>query len=310
MKIFKFLIIIIFFISYNINLNAYSIQIVVKVQNKIITNFDIDSERKYLLFLNPKLQELNNERINQIAKNSLITEIIKNDELIKYYNFDKSENIANLVEKNFLKRKGIKDKAEFVQILNDKGLIYDTIKKKFLVESLWNQLIFNKYSNSIRINEKQLRQDLVKQYKNKNKKYEYNLSEIFFTEDVNEEIGETLKRIEKSIQEIGFENTANIFSISSTSKNGGMIGWVNELQISNKIGKKVLGLNNQEVSEPIKMAEGYLIIKLNDKKEFKQEINIENQLRKLIENEKNRQLNTFSIIFFKRLKKNIQINEI
>ncbi len=310
MKIFKFFIIIIFFISYNINLNAYSIQIVVKVQNKIITNLDIDSERKYLLFLNPKLQELNNERINQIAKNSLITEIIKNDELSKYYNFDKSENIANLVEKNFLKRKGIKDKTVFVQILNNKGLIYDTIKKKFLVESLWNQLIFNKYSNSIRINEKQLRQDLVKQYKNKNKKYEYNLSEIFFTENVNEEIGETLKRIEKSIQEIGFENTANIFSISSTSKNGGMIGWVNELQISNKIGKKVLGLNNQEVSEPIKMAEGYLIIKLNDKKEFKQEINIENQLRKLIENEKNRQLNTFSIIFFKRLKKNIQINEI
>ena len=111
------------------------------------------------------------------------------------------------------------------------------------------------------------------------------------------------------LEKIGFENTANIFSISNSSKNGGLIGWINELQLSSKVRNEINKLEIGQVSKPIKIQNGYLLIKINDKKEFKENINIEDQLTKLANKEKNRQLNTFSNIFYKRLKKNIKINE-
>ena len=304
-----FSVLLIFFIFFS-NLFANSIKIIVKVQDEIITNLDIDNEKKYLTFLNPKLKELNNSRINEIAKNSLIREIIKKNELEKIYDFEKTGDLIDVVEKNFLESKNISNKTEFIQILKNQKLNYETIKKKLQIEALWNQFIYNKYAKNIRINENSLRESVISQFKDKNKKYEYNLSEIFFTETQDKSLNETLKKIIFSIEEIGFENTANIYSISSTSKNGGLIGWVNELQISEKIKKNILNLNTNEISKPIRIENGYLLVKVNERREFKQKINLENQLKELINKETNRQLNSFSIIYYKRLRKNIRVDEI
>lgn len=304
-----FSVLLIFFIFFS-NLFANSIKIIVKVQDEIITNLDIDNEKKYLIFLNPKLKELNNSRINEIAKNSLIREIIKKNELEKIYDFEKTGDLIDVVEKNFLESKNISNKTEFIQILKNQKLNYETIKKKLQIEALWNQFIYNKYAKNIRINENSLRESVISQFKDKNKKYEYNLSEIFFTETQDKSLNETLKKIIFSIEEIGFENTANIYSISSTSKNGGLIGWVNELQISEKIKKNILNLNTNEISKPIRIENGYLLVKVNERREFKQKINLENQLKELINKETNRQLNSFSIIYYKRLRKNIRVDEI
>ena len=291
-------------------MNASSIQIVVKVENEIITNIDIENEIKYLLFLNPKLDQLNPVKINEIAKNSLITEIIKKKELEKIYDFEKTNNVIDVIEKNFLKVKNINTKDEFIQILNNKNIDYEMFKKKLKVEALWNQLIYNKYANNIRIDKKILKTDILKEFTNKKKRYEYNLSEIFFNESINESVEDTVSKLEKSINEIGFENTANIYSISNTSKNGGLIGWVNELQLSTIIKKNIILLNDNEITKPIKIKNGYLIIKLNNKREFKEEVDIDKQVAGLANKEMNRQLNSFSMIFFKRLKKNIQVNEL
>ena len=258
----KFRFIFIFFIFFisDLHLNANSIQIVVKVENEIITNIDIENEKKYLLFLNPKLDQLNPIKINEIAKNSLITEIIKKKELEKIYDFKKTNNVIDVIEKNFLKVKNINNKDEFIQILNNKNIDYEMFKKKLQVEALWNQLIYNKHANNIRIDKKILREDILKQFANKKKRYEYNLSEIFFNESINERLEDAKSKLEKSIDEIGFENTANIYSISNTSKNGGLIGWVNELQLSAIIKKNIILLNANEVTKPIKIKNGYLII--------------------------------------------------
>ena len=304
-----FIIICIVFFVLNTNLKANTIKIVAKVQNEIITNIDILNEKKYLLFLNPKLNELDKERINQIAKNSLITEIIKRKELEKYNSFESSNDIINKIEKNFLRNKNIDSKSEYMQILENKKLSYDAIKKKIQTEALWNQLIYNKFSNNIRVDQDYLKQSILDQYKNNKNKYEYNLSEIFFNESANESLDETVERISTNINDIGFENTANLFSISDTSKNGGLIGWINELQISKDIKKNIIMLKEGEISKPIKIGGGYLLIKLNKSRELKQKINIENQLKEMVNKETNRQLNSFSNIYFKRLKKNIQIDE-
>ena len=291
------------------NLYAETIKIVTKVDNTIITNIDIKNEIEYLLFLNPKLKKLNKSKINKIAKDSLITEIIKKKEILKIYDLSKMENFLNSIEERFLKSKNINSKSDFIKILKTRNLDYNNIKNKLHIEALWSQLIYSKYSKNIKINEEELRKNILIQFKKK-KKFEYNFSEILFTENLDESFEETFKRLKNSIKDIGFANTANIFSISSTSKNGGLIGWVNELQISETLKKNVTELKINEVSNPIKISGGYLIIKLNDKKEFKEEIDIENEVKELIAKENNRQLNIYSLIFYKKLKKNIKINEL
>ncbi len=289
--------------------NSNDLQIKVKVQNEIITNFDIEHEKKYLSFLNPKLNQLDEKKKFKISKNSLITEIVKKQELKKFFNFEETNEISNIVEKNFLKKKNIQNTSDFIKILNEQELNYDLIKKKFQIEGLWNRLIYKKYSQNIKIDEDELKNKIKNQFDNQEKKYEYNLSEIVFTENINENLEQLTTKINKNINDIGFENTANIYSISSTSKNGGLIGWVNELQISSRINNGINKLMIGEVSKPIEISGGYLIIKINDKKEFKQKINLNEQLEKLIAQETNRQFNNFSTILYKRLKKNLEINE-
>lgn len=309
MKKIKFIIISFFLTIYFNNSYSLSIQIIAKVENEIITNIDIEHEKRYLTFLNPNLEELQLEKKNEIAKNSLITEIVKKKELEKFFNFDESKNIIKIVEENFLKKKKIKNKEEFLNILKNRNLNYSKISAKLQIEGLWNQLVFKKFSKNVKIDRENLKQNIIKQFENTEKKFEYNLSEIVFQEKTNEGLEKIMNKISNSILENGFENSANIYSISNTSTNGGLIGWVNELQISRNINENIKNLKIGSISKPIKISGGYLLIKINNKKELKQEINLEKQLEKLVSQEQNRQLNNFSIIFYKKLKKNLEINE-
>ena len=216
----------------------------------------------------------------------MIKEIIKKKELKKFFDVDKEYNFVDKIEKNLLLKKNIKNKDEFINFLNSNNLKYNQIRNKLKIEALWNQLVYKKYINNVKLDEELMRKKIVNQIKNSKKKYEYNLSEILFEEKINENYTETLKKINESIKNVGFENTANILSISNTSKNGGFIGWINELQIADKIKKKIADLKINEFTQPIKIPNGYLIIKLNDKKEFDQKIDVEKELKKFIENEK------------------------
>ncbi len=180
----------IFIILFNLNKIAYSniIEIKVKIQNQIITNIDIENERKYLLFLNPKLNELENSKINNIAKESLINEIIKKTELKKFFDFSIKNNVINSVINRLLKRKNIKDKDEFLQILSSQNLDFEDIKEKLYIEALWNQLIYEKYSDNVIINKEDLRKNILDQVEKIGKKFSYNLSEIVFNVEINESL--------------------------------------------------------------------------------------------------------------------------
>ena len=303
--------ILIIFFSFFINFTANSnvVEIKVKIQDDVITNLDIENEINYLTFLNPKLENLDKEKVFNIAKNSLITEIIKKEELKKFIDLKKENSLVNMIERNLLLKKNIKNKNEFKKILNTKNLEYKEIKRKLLIEALWNQLIYQRHSKNIVINKEDLRNKIKGQIEGIKKKYEYNLSEIIFEEGIDKNLEDKVLEIKRSINSIGFENTAIIFSISNTAKNGGLIGWINELQISELILKKIEKLDPKQLSKPIKVNNSYLIIKVNQKKELKNKINLEKELEKLINLETNRQLNNFSIIFYKKLRKNIEIYE-
>ena len=305
----KILIIFSIFFNYCFNVYANTIVIKVKINNEIVTNIDIENEKKYLYFLNPKLKELEISRVNQISKQSLITDIIKKNELEKFFDFNKKNNLIKNVEKKFLLKKNIKNKEEFKKILESRDLDYSYINNKLYIETLWNQLIYKKYIGNIVINKNDLREEIQDKIKKEKKKFSYNLSEIFIAEDTDQVLKKKINTIYKSIEQIGFENTANIYSISNTANSGGLIGWINELQISKKINNEIKNINKNETSKPIKLQNGYVFIKVNDKKELKNKINIDDQLKKLINNETNRQLSNFSTIFYKKIKKNIEINE-
>ena len=303
----------IFFLIFFLIFSQFSfgdtIEIKVKINNEIITNLDIENEKKYLLFLNPKLIELEKSKVEDLAKNSLITEIIKKIELKKIFNFNRNNNLVSKIEKQLIKKRNIRNIEDFKKILKDKGLNYFIVKEKLLIETLWNKLIYDKYKDNVVINNDELKNNIINQFNNNKKKFTYNLSEIVFSKNVEETFDEKLLKIEKSINKIGFENTANLYSISNSSKNGGLIGWINEIQISNQINEKISKLEVNQVSEPIKIQNRYILIKINNKKKIQQKINIENELDKLINKEMNSQLANFSLIFYKKLKKNIEINE-
>ena len=300
-----------FFIIFSLNKICYGelIEIKVKIKNEIITNIDLEKEKNYLIFLNPRLNELKKSRLDNIAKDSLITEIIKELEVKRYFDLNKNNKLVNTVEDNLLKRRNISNRNEFKKILKSLNIDYQTIKKKLTIETFWNQLIYEKFKNNIVINRVELKKNILEKFENESKKFVYNLSEIVFEKSLDQNLDEGLNKISDNIKKIGFENTANIYSISNTSKNGGLIGWINELQISSQINDIIKNLGIGEISKPIKIQNGYMIIKLNNKKQLKEDIDIDIQLEKLINKETNRQLNTFSNIFYKKLKKNIDINE-
>ena len=305
----KIIIFLIFISTFNQFSYSDTIEIKVKINDQIITNLDIENEKKYLLFLNPKLIELERSKVEDLARNSLITEIIKKIELEKFFNFTKNDQLVNKIEKQLIKKRNISSVEDFKKILKEKDLNYFVVKEKLLIETLWNKLIYDKYKDNVVINKKELRENIIIEFNNKKKKFSYNLSEIVISKDISVSFNKKLLEINKSIEKIGFENTATIYSISSSSKNGGLIGWINEIQISKKINEKIRKLEVNQITEPIEIQNGYILIKVNNKKQIQQNINIDNELDKLISKEMNRQLSNFSTIFYKKLKKNIEINE-
>jgi len=286
-----------------------SIEIKVKINDEIITNLDIENEKKYLLYLNPKLIELEKSKIEDLARNSLVAEIIKKIELEKFFDFNNNNQLVNKIEKQLIKRRNISSIEDFKKILKDKDLNYFIVKEKLLIETLWNKLIYDKYKDNVVINKEELRENIIIKFNNNKKKFSYNLSEIVLSRDVSVSFDKKLLEINKSIEKVGFENTATIYSISSSSKNGGLIGWINEIQISKKINEKIRKLEVNQITEPIEIQNGYILIKVNKKKQIQQNINIDNELDKLMNKEMNSQLSIFSTILYKKLKKNIEINE-
>ena len=156
----------------------------------------------------------------------------------KFYNLEKDYNFTDKIVGNILKQKNIKNKNDLKDILNSADLNYRNLLKKIKIDALWNQIIFNNFNKNIKVNEDELEEKIKKYIKTKEKKYEYNISEILLEKSNLKSIEQIYKEINNSINEIGFENTANIKSVSESSKFGGKIGWIKESQLSNLILKK------------------------------------------------------------------------
>ena len=282
-------------------------KIIHNIQNEIITNIDIKNEFKYLVALNNSLKELDEEMILNISNESVIREKIKKIEISKNFKEIKlNEDYSEILLKNLYLRLNLKSIDEFEIYLKNYDLKIIDIEKKITIDALWNELIRKKYSSKIVINEAAIKKKLLKI--SKIQSIEYQLSEIIFEVENKEEIQKKYKEVVKSINEIGFENSAATYSFSESAKIGGDIGWINENSLNSNIRKNINSLEVGEFTKPIILSNGILILKLINTKNSETTIDIENELKKAINYERNRQLNQYSKIYYNKVKKNLDFN--
>ena len=282
-------------------------KIIHNIQNEIITNTDIKNEFKYLVALNNSLKDLDEERILNISNESAIREKIKKIEISKNFKaINLNEDYSELLLKNIYSRLNLKSINEFEIYLKNYDLKISDIKAKITIDALWNELIIKKYSSKVVINEAEIKKKILKNEKIKSK--EYQLSEIIFEVENKEEIEKKYKEVVKSINEIGFENSAATYSFSESAKIGGDIGWINQNSLNNNIRKNISSLKIGEFTKPIILSNGILILKLINTKNSETTINFENEKKKAINYERNRQLNQYSKIYYNKIKKNLDFN--
>ena len=289
--------------------NTLNAKIIVKfkVGDEIVTNIDIVNEKKYLIFLRPDLENLKEEELINLAERSIIKEIIKKKEIKKIFN-DDNPKINEQVKKKLFKFKKVNNEEELVNLAKKNNINYDKVIEKIKYEGLWNEYIFQKYNPLIKIDKKKLKKNLLKKISNE-KKFEYSLSEILFEIEKNETVDIKYKKIFDYINLNNFKTAVTKYSISNSSDLGGAIGWVKETLLSNKLNLILENMEIGEISKPIEFPNGYLILKINDKRELKQKMDIDKEFKELINYERNKQLNQFSLLLYKKLKQNITVNE-
>jgi len=289
---------------------SYENIIIYKIDNEIITSYDIKKEVKYLISMNTNLSSLEENEILKLATQSIIKEKIKIIELKKYYSLGENTNnkIVTQVTSEIYRGLGIKNEEEFMVYLSTFNIQIDWVKEKFEIESLWNDLIYRKYENQILIDRDKIKEQVSKEFKTKKRNKRLFLSEILIklTKEGDQLI--LITEVKKKIEEIGFGNTANTYSISKTANKGGRIGWVNESSLSSMIVKEIKNLKKGEITMPIKLTSGFLILKVNDIEINEIKVNLEKITDSRINNELNKQLDQFSTLYFNKTKTNTKID--
>jgi len=301
-KFYKIIILIIALNMYPIHLSSFEVKVLEKINNQIITNVDVENEYKYLSALNVKYKELDKQKMLKFAKESLIKEIIKKNELEKYFDLTKNNPATVDFVKNLYLGLGLKNEEEFKVYLQNYDIDIGVIYEKIIIENAWNQLIYTKYKDKVVINKKKIKNKLSLK---KNEVIKYNISEIFFSAKTNNEYKDKISIIKKGINKDGFENTALLYSESDSAKNSGLLGWINENQLSKIFIPKFLGLKVGENTEPVDIPGGKLILKINAIKKELKEVDVDKELNNILKYEQNRQLNNFSLIYYNKIKNKI-----
>lgn len=291
------------------NANSIENKIELKINNKIITSYDIIDEANYLKAFNKNFKDFDDQKIREISKNSLTSQTIKELEILNYVkNIDTNNELTDrIIQQNFRKM-GIQNYNEFLRYLETYNVDINIIKKKITLDILWKQLILKKYSNKIKIDEEKLKNKISKNTNSKIKSYL--LMEILFLAESKKEFEKKNKNIKESISKIGFGNTALTYSVSDSSKDSGRIGWVSENSLNEKIKMNLDKLNIGEITEPIIMPGSFLILKIEDIKEEVRENDTDKEFKKIINSKTNNQLKQFSNIHFQKVKMDIIINEL
>ena len=282
-------------------LNALKNEIIVKIDNSVITAYEIKNKIKTSLILSN--QDINQSNIDKNKKRALTYLIdlkLKTNELKKFkFNLDSinvNTQLLSLSSNNIDK---------FKEKFQEFGINYELFVNEIKVETAWKQLMFNIYKEKVKINQKDIDREVLNFIQNSADVMELNISEIEINLNNNSNYQDEINFILKEIRENGFEKTAQKFSISSTSKNYGNIGWINAESLNSKVSKVLKNLKKGEVSKPIKIMNSFIFFKLLDTRISKiNEINTEEFKKRLIDQKKNELFNLYSRSHLSKLKNN------
>ena len=302
----KLIIIFLLSISFFNNALAKENKILVKVNNEIITSVDILNEIKFLSYINKEFINIEKNKQIQIAKNSLIKDKIKSLEILKFRtNLNLEDENFEKIMKNYFRNQNIKNLKDLEILINDKNLDMEFVREKISIDSFWKALIYEKFNRNVKIDVSEIKKNILEKEKQK----EYLLSEIVFTLNKEEKLDQKLEKITNIIKKRNFTEAALNFSVSDTSGNGGDLGWIKENVLNKKIKNELKNINTGEFTSPITIPGGFLILYKKDSREIKNSLDVNDEIKNIINRKTNDQLNRFSNIYLKKIRKNIQINE-
>ncbi len=292
--------IILLFLFLNESSNAkFKNNIIVKIENEIITNFEIKNKILSTLILSN--QEINQKNINNIkskALDSLIQLKLKKIELSKHNigdDLDRVNRYLNSISSkdiNSLKLKFDKNNVEF-------DLFIEEIKTEFK----WQKFIYEVYSKKINIDGVSLDGEVKKILKDKVDIIEYRISEIEVERKLNQSPKDIILDIQEKIDQLGFETTALNYSTATSSSNKGDLGWINSKSLSKKLFNVLSKMNINDISIPIEKQNVIMFLKLTDKRRTKAEnIDVNELKKKLISQKKNELFNLYSRSHLSKLK--------
>ena len=282
-------------------------KILLKLNNEIITSLDILNEYEYLQIINEEFRNIKKKEAFKISKNSLIKEKIKRIEIeriIKEIEID--EKVIDNLLLNYFKEFKILSMSDFENFFLSKNINPNFVREKIKLEVMWNQLIYQKYKGNVKIDKQLIIDDLKKN----DKQSEFLLSEILFNVNENENLNEKFNEIKKSINEINFSQSALTYSIADSANKGGKLGWISESILSKKIYNELIDLKVGEYTKPILVPGGFLILKLLEIRKITKNFDIDKEVKKIVNEKTNQQLNRFSNIYFNKVKKDIVIDEL
>ena len=302
----KILIFFSFYIFFANQSYAFQNKILFKVNNEVITSIDLLIEVEYIKLLNTNLNKLSQEKIFEIAKKSIIKEKIQKLQTQKLFaDIEVEKKYLDLLLNELVMKTNLNSIEQLQKLINSKGIKMDRIEEKIKTEFLWNQIIINKFSKKIKIDKQKIKENII----SNNIQESYLLSEIVFNLE-NETLKQKFKIIKNEILKNGFNNAASIFSISESAKDGGKIGWIKLSSLNEKIKKEVVNTNKYNFTKPIVIPGGFIILKIEDKKNVRIVDNLEKEVENIARVSANKQLNQFSNIYFNKIKKEFEINEL
>ena len=296
------------FIIFSIqNSNTIENKILFKIDNEIITTIDIYEEIKFLRIFNPEINNLEDAELFEISKNSILRDRIKKIEILEFIDELKVEDkfLLNIIKSKYSKT-NIDSLEDFKIFLKENKLDFNNVSEKLTIELIWNDLIYQKFNKKISIDKEKIKKELLQNSKEERQR-ELLLSEIVFTENDKINFEKRYEEILSDINSMGFKKTALKHSDSDTASNGGLIGWIKENNLNQNIKEIVTQLKTGQFSKPIRTSSGFIILKIEDEKEYLSKFNLAEKIQEAIRFKTNDQLNQFSRMYFNKVKKNLTI---
>ena len=304
-RVIKKFVIIFFLLNFgNPALGSIQNKILIKIENEIISSYDLKNKINTLIILsNKEINQSNVDKLKKVAINQLINSKMKKIELAKY-NLEIDKNNINSYLNNISSGNIQALKNNF----KNNNIDFDIYLEEIKTQLTWQKLIFSLYQDKVVIEEKVIKDELEKSLELNSSFKEYNLSEMDIILDDSTDLNKKLSDINNQIQNEGFENTAKQISGSYSASEGGRLGWLSEKSLSKKILNTVKKLKINEISDPIIGTNSIMLIKLNNVRIKKIEnLDIEKLRKNIITQKKNELFSLYSNSHLSKIKNNLLV---